>query len=79
MIRTSSVVFLQRQIFVNLIEVYLITKALKGLTCVKFTLHLCNIVIKSDISQLLCGECILIHFTWLFTEVIIDCCDFSLT
>ena len=57
-IRTSSVVFLQRQIFVNLIEVYLITKALEGLTCVKFTLRLCNMVIKSDVSQLLCGECI---------------------
>lgn len=57
-IRTSSVVFLQRQIFVNLIEVYLITKALKGLTCVKFPLHLCNMVLKSDVSQLLCGECI---------------------
>lgn len=57
-IRTSSAVFLQRQIFVNLIEVYLITESLKGLTCVKFTLHLCNMVIKSDVSQLLCGECI---------------------
>ena len=57
-IRASSVVFLQRQIFVNLIEVYLITKALKGLTSVKFTLHLCYMVVKSDISQILCGVCI---------------------
>lgn len=78
-IRASSVVFLQRQAFVNLIEVYLITKALKGLTCVKFTLCLCNMVIKSDINQLLCGECIWIPFPWLFAGVIIIFCDFSLT
>lgn len=52
-IRAGSVVFLQGQAFVNLIKVYLITKALKGLTCVKFTLRLCNAAIKSDVSQLL--------------------------
>lgn len=55
-IRTGSVVFLHGQLSVNLIEVYLITKALKGLTCVKFAPRLCNMVIKSDVSQLLGGE-----------------------
>jgi len=55
-IRTGSAVLLPGQLSVNLIEVYLITEAFKGLTCVKCARHLCNMVIKSDVSQLLCGE-----------------------